>query len=88
VKLLGTLVFGSVLAGVGVAYYVRERSQTTGQSYLEVLRQLPSDVRRGYGEAQRRAQLALNDGLRAARLREQQVHNDLIAAAPRNDGAV
>jgi len=88
VKFMGTLVFGSALAGVGLAYYVRERSRTTGQSYLEVLRQLPSEARRGYGEARSRAQLALNEGLRVARAREQQVQRDLVAAAPRDDAAV
>ena len=36
-RLWGTLIFGGVLAGTGVAYYVRERSQATGQSYAAVL---------------------------------------------------
>ncbi|MGZ4198806.1 MAG: hypothetical protein ACXVP1_01320, partial [Thermoleophilia bacterium] len=67
-RLWGSLVFGTVLAGASVAYYVRERSASTGQSYVEVLRQLPGEARRGYGEARRRAQLAIEDGLRAARV--------------------
>jgi len=83
-RLLGTLIFGTVLAGAGVAYYVRERSASTGQSYAEVLRQLPGDARRGYGEARRRAQLAIDDGLRAARVRERQVDRALVAATPRD----
>ena len=83
----GTVIFGSALVGVGVAYYVRERSQTTGQSYLEVLRLLPGEARRTYNEARSRAQLALNEGLRAAGERERQVHRDLTAAAPRDDVA-
>ena len=87
-KFMGTLVFGSALVGAGLAYYVRERSRTTGQSYLEVLRQLPSEARSGYAEARSRAQLALNEGLRVARAREQQVQHDLVAAAPRDDAAV
>lgn len=85
-RLLGTLVFGSALAGAGLAYYVRERKQATGQSYAEVLRQLPSEAMRGYGEARRRAQLAIDDGLCAARKREGQVDNALQAAAPRDPG--
>ena len=82
VRLWGTLIFGTALAGAGLAYYVRDRSQTTGQSYVEVLRQLPREARRGYGEARRRAQLALDDGLRAARSRERQVDQ-----RPRGGGA-
>ena len=85
----GTLVFGTALAGVSVAYYVHERSQATGQSYVAVLRQLPSEARRGYDEARRRAKLAIDDGLRAARVRESQVEHALVAAAPRDaDSAV
>ena len=87
-RLWGTLIFGGVLAGTGVAYYVRERSQSTGQSYVEVLKQLPSEARRGYGEARRRARLALDDGLQAARMRERQVDHALVATEPRNDDAI
>jgi len=47
VKLWRTLIFGTVLGGASVAYYVRERSRATGQSYVEVLRQLPGEARRG-----------------------------------------
>jgi hypothetical protein len=42
----------------------------------------------GYGEARRRARLALDDGLRAARVRERQVDHALVAAALRNDDPV
>ena len=84
-RLWGTLIFGGALAGAGVALYVRDRSQATGQSYAEVLLQLPSEVRRGYGAARRRARLALDDGLRAAHVRESQVDQALVAAAPRDD---
>ena len=80
----GTLAFGTVLGGVSVAYYVHERSRATGQSYVEVLRQRPREARRGYGEARRRAELALEDGLRAARSREHQVERALVAVAPRD----
>jgi uncharacterized membrane protein len=85
VRFWGTIVFGTVLAGAGVAYYVRERSQATGQSYAAVLRQLPGEARRGYGEARRRAQLAIDEGLRTARVRERQVEHALVAAAARDD---
>ena len=87
-KFWGTLVFGTALMGAGLAYYVRERSETTGQSYFEVLRQLPGEARRGLGEARRRAQLALDDGRRAARDRESQVERALTAAASHDPGAV
>jgi hypothetical protein len=83
-RLWGTLVFGTALAGASLAFYVRDRSQATGQSYVEVLRQLPREARRGYGEARRRAELALEDGLRAARSREHQVERALVAVAPRD----
>lgn len=87
-RLWGSLVFGTVLAGATVAYYVHERSASTGQSYVEVLRQLPGEARRGYGEARRRAQLAIDDGLRAARVRERQVDHALGAAASRDEQTV
>ena len=87
-KFWGTLVFGGVLVGASLAYYVRERSQATGQSYVEVLRLLPGEARRGYGEARRRAQLAIDDGLRAALMREHQVDRALVAVAQRDDPAV
>ena len=86
-RLWGSVIFGCALAGVGVAYYVRERSQATGQSYLEVLRLLPGDARRAYGQVRDRAQLSLTEGLRAAGERERQVQHDLTAAAPRDDVA-
>jgi hypothetical protein len=86
VRLWGTLVFGTALASAGLAYYVRDRRLATGQSYVDVLRQLPSEALRGYGEARRRAQLAIDDGLRAARLRENQVDHALVASAPRDAG--
>ena len=87
-RLWGTLIFGGVLACTSVAYYVRERSQSTGQSSVVVLLQLPAEVRRGYDEARRRARLALDDGLRAARVRELQVDHALVSAASRNDDPI
>ena len=81
----GTVVFGTALVSASLAYYVSERSRTTGQSYLEVLRQLPAEARRGYGEARERTRLAVGDGLRAARSREHQVERAMLAVAPRDD---
>jgi hypothetical protein len=83
VKLFGTLVFGTALAGAGLAYFVHERSRATGESYLEVVRQLPGEARKAYGEARRRTVLAVEDGLRAARHREDLVERELVAAGPR-----
>ncbi len=85
-RLWGTLLFGTALAGAGLAYYVRDRKEQSGQSYLEVLRQLPSEARHGFGEVRRRAQLALGDGLQAARDRGLQVDRSLGAAAPHEAG--
>ena len=79
-RLFGTLAFGAMLAGAGLAYYVHERSRATGQGYLEILRQLPSDTRRTYDDVRRRAVLALEDGVQAARRREDQVERELVAA--------
>lgn len=84
-RLVGTLVFGSALAGAGLAYYVHERSRKTGESYLEVVRQLPADARRAYGEVRRRSALALEDGLSAARRREDMVERELVAAGGGRD---
>jgi hypothetical protein len=86
VRLWGTLLFGTALAGAGLASYVRDRKEQSGQTYLEILRQLPSEARRGYGEVRRRAQLALGDGLQASRDRGSQVERALTAAAPRDAG--
>ena len=83
-RLWGTLLFGTALAGAGLAQYVRDRKEQTGLSYLEVLRQLPAEARRGYGEVRRRAQLALGDGLQAARDSGLHLDRALTAAAPRD----
>ena len=81
-RFFGTLVFGTVLAGAGLVYYVHERSAGTGESYLEVLKQLPSEVGRSVDEARRRAVLALEDGFAAARRRADEVERELLAVAP------
>jgi hypothetical protein len=86
VRLVGTLVFGSVLAGAGLAYFVHQRSAATGQSYSEVLLQLPGEARRAYEGARKHAALALEDGLTAARRREEQVVKDLLSIADRQAG--
>lgn len=85
-KLFGTLVFGVALAGAGVAYYVHDRSRATGESYLEVLRLLPAEASRTYAEVRRRASLAIEDGVSAARRREDEVQNELLAVG--GSGAV
>jgi hypothetical protein len=80
VRFFGTLVFGATLAGAGLAYYVHQRSAATGESYLEVVRQLPGEVRRSYDKTRERAVLALDEGLRVARLREDAVQRELDTA--------
>ena len=85
-RLVGTLVFGSVLAGAGLAYFVHQRSTATGQSYSEILLQLPGEARRAYESARKHAALALEDGLTAARRREEQVVKDLLSVADRQAG--
>lgn len=79
-RFLGSVVFGTVLAGAGLAYYVHDRSARTGQSYLEVLRLLPGDARHAYDDVRRRATLAVDEGLKAAQLREREVDRELTTA--------
>jgi hypothetical protein len=76
------LVFGGVAAGAALAYYVQQRHGRTGESYLGIVRSLPSDAQRWVGEARQRAALALEDGRSAARQRETEITRQLAATDP------
>jgi len=79
--------FGIVLVGVGVAYYVRRRSAETGLGYFDVLKQLPGEARKYWDDAGRRGKLALQDGMSAARRREDEVVRAIAAAGGAEDDA-
>ncbi|HZL65441.1 MAG TPA: hypothetical protein VFD50_10935 [Thermoleophilia bacterium] len=76
------LMFGGAAAGAALAYYVSQRHDRTGESYLGIVRSLPGDAQRWVGEARRRATLALEDGRSAARERETEISRQLAATDP------
>lgn len=78
-RLAGALRLGALVAGVGLAYYVREQSLRTGDGYMLTLRRLPGRVRPLLGDVGRRFDLAVSEGRQAARLRETQVQQELTA---------
>jgi len=82
------LVVGGIAAGAALAYYVQKRRARTGEGYLDILRQLPSDAQRWAADAKRRGALALEDGKAAAREREAGFTKQLTAAGapPAADG--
>ena len=82
------LVVGGIAAGAALAYYVQKRRARTGEGYLDILRQLPSDAQRWAADAKRRAVLAIEDGKTAARARESDFTKQLTAAGapPSADG--
>ena len=80
---MATLGFGAVVAGVGVAYYVRRQSAQTGDGYLAVLRQLPAQARSLVEDVTRRGRLAMQEGLQAAHMREEEVTRQLAEAESR-----
>ena len=74
------LVATGIAAGAALVYYAHRRRARTGESYVSILRQLPSD-------AQRKATLALEDGKSAARQREDELTRRLTAgSAPATEG--
>jgi hypothetical protein len=75
----GKLIFGGVAAGAALAYYVNQRHGRSGESYLDIVKALPSDAQRWAAEARRRATLALEDGRSAARKRETELTRQLAA---------
>ncbi|MCX6372013.1 MAG: hypothetical protein NTX16_02840 [Actinobacteria bacterium] len=74
------LVAGGVAAGAALAYYVQKRRARSGEGYLDILRQLPSDAQRWASGAKQRAALALDDGKAAARERDSALTKQITAA--------
>jgi len=82
VGLVSKLMFGGAAAGAALAYYVSQRHDRTGESYLGIVRSLPGEAQRWAGEARHRATLALEDGKSAARERETEISRQLAATDP------
>jgi hypothetical protein len=78
--LASKLVVGGIAAGAALAYHVQKRRVRTGEGYLDIIRQLPSDAQRWAAEARRGATLALQDGKAAARERDSAFTQQLTAA--------
>ena len=76
------LIFGGITAGAALAYYVQRRRARTGESYLDIVRQLPGDARRWASDSRQRATLALQEGKTAARDREAELSAQLTATSP------
>jgi hypothetical protein len=82
------LVIGGVVAGAALTYYIRRRHARTGESYIEILAQLPTLARDSAEDIRRRALAALEDGRAAARAREEEFTRQLEApTAPSSAGA-
>lgn len=74
------LIVGGVAAGAALAYYVKRRHGATGETYLDILAQLPAVARSSVANVKRRASLALEDGRAAARAAEADFARQLEAA--------
>jgi hypothetical protein len=74
------LIVTGAMAGVALSYYVRSRHERTGESYLHIVRRLPSHAVRWAGDAKTRATKALEEGKSAARERDEQFTRQLLAA--------
>lgn len=74
------LFVSGAVAGAALAYYVSSKHTQTGQSYLQIVRQLPGDARRWFDDAKTRATRALEDGKNAARERDEEFGRQLLAA--------
>lgn len=79
-RLPRSLTAGAVMAGTALALYVRRRHQCTGEGYLQILKQLPSDAQRWATTTRERAVKAIEDGKTAAQDREDQLTRKLEAA--------
>ena len=71
---------GALVGGAALALYVRRRHQRTGQSYVHIIKQLPSDAQRWATQTRERATRAIDDGKTAARHREDELTRQLEAA--------
>ena len=80
---LRTYGIGMAFVGVGLVYYVHQRSAESGLGYGEILRRLPAETRHLFDDTLRRSVSALEDGLVAARSREIEIVRDLEAFATR-----
>ena len=82
------LVAGGIAAGAALAYYVQKRRARSGEGYLDIIRQLPSDAQRWAVDAKRRAALALEEGKAAAHERDTEFTEQIAAAGepPAADG--
>lgn len=76
------LLIGGVAAGAALAYYVKKRHLATGDSYLDIVAQLPSAARRSVSGMKQRATLALEEGKTAARARDAELSGQLEAPKP------
>ena len=79
-SLQSRLIVGGIAAGAALAYYVHRRRARTGEGYIDILKQLPSDAQRWAGDARLRATRALEEGRTAAREHEAAIAGQLEAA--------
>ncbi len=80
-RLFGTVGLGALVAGAGLALYVRRQSEQTGVGYATVIRQLVGDIPYLVDDARRRARLALEQGREAARRRQDELTRELAAVS-------
>lgn len=81
------IAFGGLALGAAVAYYVQKRHVATGESYVDIVRQLPAVARRTADDVKRRATHALEEGKVAARVRDEELAGQLEAAQSQPGGA-
>jgi len=74
------IAFGGLALGAAVVYYVQKRHVATGESYVDIVKQLPSVARRTADDVRRRATHALEEGKAAARVRDEELARQLEAA--------
>ena len=74
------LIVSGAVAGVALTYYVRTKHQSTGQSYLSIVRQLPGAALRWVDDTRDRAFKALEEGKVVARDRDEEFTRQLTAA--------
>jgi hypothetical protein len=80
-RFFGTVGLGALVAGAGLALYVRRQSEQTGVGYATVIRQLVGDIPYLVDDARRRARLALEQGREAARRRQDELTRELAAVS-------